>query len=309
MTSSSPLLRKIGPRRSAGAPPPLTVSRVWRRAVSHGFTRAIGLETVIEDVIEEPIAPEEIARRAGPGALAVLLDGPHGYGVAIVSHDLLAAMLEVQTLGRVQTRKLSARPVTATDAAMVADPIDRVLTAQETLVAELPPKAMASGYRYATRVENLVEIALSLEDEVHDLFSISVTAGPGGPRNGRLDIVLPRCPKEPVSAAGESREWGDQIEARVLGAEVVLRAELARLSLSVGEIEALGPGDTLTLGRHSMGAVRLVAQGNHPLCFGRLGQSAGRKAVRIGEAVPQFTEAEFPRASAPRDIPGPNGEG
>ncbi len=296
MTDLSPLQRKIGTRKKETPPPSMTVARVWRRAISHGLTRSIGLETRLGEVSCSAVTPDAIPARIAPGAFTALLDGPYGYGLAIVSRDIVAAMLEIQTLGRVQTRALPERAVTATDAAMMADPLDRVLAAQETLVPELPEDTMAGGYRYATRVENLVEIGLTLEEAEHDLYSIPIEAGPGGPRHGTLEIILPRRPEE-VDEPEEAHDWSEQIEARVLGADVVLRAELARLSLSVGEVEALQPGSTLTLGRHTMEAVRLVAQGDHPLCVGRLGQSSGRKAVRIGETVAEFSEANLPRTA------------
>ncbi|MBJ3762837.1 FliM/FliN family flagellar motor switch protein [Maribius pontilimi] len=300
MSDLSPLRRKIGTKRPSDVPPPLTPERVWRRAVQHGLMRAIGLEAVIGEVTCDTILPDAAGDLVEDGALVALLDGPLGYGLIVVSRDLLGAMLEMLTLGRVQKRPLSDRVVTATDAAILADPLDRVLATQQALVAEMGVATLASGYRFATRIENTREIALSLEDETHDLFTIALEAGPGGPRSGKLTLVLPRAPVAPTDEAGP-QDWNARIESRVLGAQVPLTAELTRLSLSVRALQNLKPGDTLPLGRHAINDVKIVSTGGQPLCVGRLGQSGGRKAVRIGVTPETFSAARLSRAGMGSD--------
>ncbi|SHJ39050.1 flagellar motor switch protein FliM [Palleronia salina] len=296
MSNPSPLRRKIRDAPTDAAPHLLTPERVWRRSVSHGFVRSIALEATVQEIAQTTVTPEDLRETVAPGSLVALLDGPAGYGLAILDPGGLAAMIEVQTMGRVQSRGLADRPVTALDAAMVADALDRVLAVQETLAAEMGAGRMMSGYRFAMRIANLREIALSLDDAPHDRVSISFAAGPGGPRQARLDIVLPRRDVAAASSDGPvSSAWSQGLEQRLLGAEVTLRATLAQTRMTAADLQALAPGDTIALPQGALGAVALVGPGGHVLGTGRLGQSGGQKAIRLGVAPREFDEAAVPQ--------------
>ncbi|SEN85808.1 FliM/FliN family flagellar motor switch protein [Palleronia pelagia] len=297
MSNPSPLRRKIRDSPPDVAPHLLTPERMWRRSVSHGLVRSIALEATVGDIAQSTVTPEDLRETIASGSLVALLDGPAGYGLAILDPGGLAAMIEVQTMGRVQSRGLGERPVTALDASMVADALDRVLAVQETLAAELGAGRMVSGYRFAMRIENLREIALSLDDAPHDRVAINFAAGPGGPRQARLDIVLPR--RDMAAASSDSpvsSAWSHGLEQRLLGAEVALRATLAQTRMTAAELQALAPGDTVALPQGALGAVALVGPGGHVLGTGRLGQSGGQKAIRLGAASRDFAEVAAPQA-------------
>lgn len=300
MSDLTPMRRKIGAQRAGDAPPPLCPQRVWRRAVTHGLTRGAGLAVRIDAVTEARLQPEAAPVLAGEGALVALLDGPGGYGLAILTAPLVASIIEMQTLGRVLKRAPVPRAVTATDAAMVADPLDHVLKAHDALVAEVPQLGLAAGYRFATHITDLREIVLTLADSAHDHTALTMALGPDAAREGQLHLVLPRA-MEAATSAGADTSWSSRIEARLLGSEVVVRAELARLSLPVHAVQGLATGEMLTLPRSALGAVRIVSATGAVLAEGRLGQSAGRKAVRLGPPA----EAPFTLATlaAPRAEP------
>ncbi|EKE45531.1 putative flagellar switch protein FliM [Oceaniovalibus guishaninsula JLT2003] len=284
MTDQSPLRRKIGEGRRADAPPPLSPERIWGRAVVHGLNDSIGLAAVAEDAATDRLFPAAAAALVVPGALAVLLDGPDGWGLAVLDPGFLAAVIEQQTMARVGTRPVDSRPVTALDAAMAADPLDRILAAQEVLAADLTGLEMRRGYRFATRIEDPREIGLRLAETAHRRVRIGLALG-GGARHGHLDIVLPEPP--PRSAPGlPPSNWPDRLQTRVMGAEVGLTARLASISLSAGEITDLRVGQVLTLPRSALGRVQVTTGIGEVVAEGRLGQSDGRKAVRIvGQAT------------------------
>lgn len=285
MSDLSPLRRKIGATRPVDKPPPMTAVRVWRRAVAHALARAIEMEVTVPEVKLDTVLPEKIIENIDDTALCVLLDGADGYGLAILDVELASALLEQQALGRVNTRPAEPREMTNTDSAMVADPLDRVLATHEALVAQVDSGAVAGGYRFATRIEELREIALSLGDDTHDRATLTVRFT-GTERSGTLAIILPR-PAAVTTEDGDMVDWGSRLESRVLGSEVQLNAHLADLRLSVQEVTQFVAGQVLVLPRKTLGEVRLRDPKGTIIAHGKLGQAGGRKAVRLsdGEAI------------------------
>ncbi|PZX19777.1 flagellar motor switch protein FliM [Palleronia aestuarii] len=296
MSELSPLRRKIGAPRRAPKSPALDPRRVWRRALIHGFSRAIGLDAAVTGMEQASLTPDEIGAMVGEGALCALLDGPHGYGIAILDPGVVNSIVEMMTIGRVYSRATTPRAVTATDAAMMADPIDRFLESQEALAGDLETP-ITSGYRYATHLNEIRKIVLLMADAPHDHTQLDLSLGPSGERVGRIDVILPRLPA-PEPEGEVVKDWSSQLSGRLMGSEVNLRAELQRLTLSVEKVQSLEVGTVLPLSRQSIDRVRLVTATGAVLSDGRLGQSAGRKAVRLGSpASAPFENVEIASAA------------
>ena len=292
MTDQSPLRRKIG---SAARPrtPAVTPERLWTRAVTYGLARRFDMPAEVRRAASRPIMPEACADLVETGMMLVLLDCSAGYGLALLDPAVKVALIEQQTLGRVGRRSVSARPPTLTDASMMAEPLDQIFRMHEGMAGELPPPRPVSGFRYATRIVEPREFVLHLEDRVHDHWTIEMALGEERAREGRMQLVLPReRPERPdgEGATGRTETWSRQIEARVLGSELAVTAELGRLTLSAAAIRALKVGDAVPLPRSAVGAVRLVGPNGSNVLIGRLGQSAGRKAIRVGRSEERDAE-------------------
>lgn len=307
MTDLSPLRRKIGAPRTAGeAPPPLDASRIWRRALVHGLMRSIGLDLVVDEVEIEEIESDQVAALTAPDSLNLYLDGPNGFGVAIFASEVAMPMIEMQTLGRVLKRRAEPRAMTLTDAALVADPLDQVLATQEKLAETLKGEPLSAGFRYADMIADPRQIPLSLGDGRHDHVRLSLKAGAEAMRIGAVHLVLPR-PVVATEAAPASRDdWDARLNERLMGSEVAVVAELARLTLDVERVQALTVGELLTLPRRTLGTVRLITATGTALGNARLGKSDGRKAVRIEEPGPMTFAEEVPLAADwPEGLPPP----
>ncbi len=282
MTDQPTLRRKIG-ATSAPTAPALTAERLWTRAMSHGFSRGLGAEVRVSGAVQAPIMPDDVPALIGEGAIVLLLDGPSGYGIALIEPPVTAAVIEQQTLGRIRPRAMRARPPTATDAAMLADPLDRIFKLHEAMAAEMPAPRPMAGMRFATRLTEPHEVRLNLADACHDHWRIDLGFGAGGVRSGAIHLILPRLAEsvaEEMQAPGGAA-WSQRFEARLLGSEIPLSAELGRVTLTAEEIRALKPGDLVPLSARTIGRVRLVGARQSGVLIGRLGQTGGTKAVRI----------------------------
>lgn len=282
MTEQTPLRRKIG-AFTAPTAPAITAERLWVRAMAHGLSRGLGAEVRVTQARQTPVSPDQAADLVEEGMTLLLLDGPAGYGVALVEFAVTSAVIEHQTLGKIRSRAAPARPPTATDAAMLADPLDAIFKLHEGMVAEMPTPRPMSGMRFATRLAEAHEIRLNLADLPHDHWRIDLAFGPGGARTGAVHLVLPRRREtraDDVSGPG-GESWSRRFEGRLLGSEIALTAELGRLTMSAQDVRALKVGDVLTLPRQSIGRIRLVGAQESGVLVGRLGQSGGTKAVRV----------------------------
>ncbi len=287
MTDQTPLRRKIGATAPSTAPA-ITAERLWTRAMSHGFSRGLGAEVRVGRAVAAPILPEAAVGLASEGATLLLLDGPAGYGAAVIEPSVTAAVIEQQTLGRIRARPERPRAPTATDAAMLAEPLDGIFKLHEAMTAEMPAPRPMAGMRFATRLAEPHEIRLGLADAPHDHWRIDLAFGARGGRTGAIHLILPRARADRVedveAPGGES--WSRRFEGRLLGSEIALRAELGRVTMSAAEVRALKAGDLLTLPRRSIGRVRLVGPDGGTVLAGRLGQAGGAKAVRV-EVAPE----------------------
>ncbi|WP_168771095.1 FliM/FliN family flagellar motor C-terminal domain-containing protein [Palleronia sediminis] len=304
MTSESALRRKLSTPPRAEALPRLTPERVWRRAFEFGLGRQPGVAVRIAAAERGLVHPPEVAAMVEAGDLALLLDGPDGYGAAIVPRGVLAGLIERQTLGRLLSRPVPDRAVTAVDAALVADPFDGVLAAQETLAAELSGAGIAAGFRYAAPVADPQTLPLSLADAPHDLWRFDLALGEGTARSGVVRLILPRPAPAPAAASSAASHWAGRLEARVLDGRIALDAVLYRTEMEVARLRALAVGDTIRLTRRDLDGVAICAAGGVQVATARLGRAGGVKAVKIGAPVSEiFTLASDPAPDAPASLP------
>ncbi|QFU08090.1 Surface presentation of antigens (SPOA) [Rhodobacteraceae bacterium THAF1] len=286
MTDGSPLRRKIGASKTE-APPPLGPERVWRRAVTHAIGRGLGLSIEVTSVTRAAVTPDGATKLMADGTLVLLLDGPGTGGIAYLDPGPLAAIIERQTRGSLGKRSVAVRRPTETDAALAADSIDRILGTFDLMNAELGLTGITTGYRFGTRIAQSREIALALPDAPHDHWRIDIAFPESETRAGSLHIVLPQVQLPELTDQTPAKGWSDKIERRVMGSEIVLHAELGALTLTADALRGLTVGHALTLPRSQIGQVALKAPTGTVVARGRLGQSAGRKALRIEAATPE----------------------
>lgn len=341
MNASPVLRRKTRPAPVAtDAPSP---ARLWRRSVVHGLARITGLTAAVEDVRFDVGGPETLPELAGEGALVALLEGPAGFALAVVDADVMAALVEVQTLGRVLRRPVTPRAPTSIDAAMVTEPLDRMLAAHDLLVdggaaaaAGGPgPKTSGkvkgggtdpdvpadddetwqgprnAGFRYATQIKRVDQIAAALADVQHHTVRFDLDLGSGA-RRGAIVLAFPEPPDTrsgPAGGPGADEEWSDRIHSTVMQTEMPLRAALGRLHRPIQDVTALQVGDILALPRMSLDQVRLTTPGGDTLAMGRLGRTGSVKAVRIDptaiRSMPTFEPGHLPSQLGPQGSEGP----
>jgi len=299
--------RKARPSRDGCEQRAMSSAKALRLSLARAADTLFDLALTVATVEQQRARLDRIDDILQEDGLILLLDGSGGArGAVCLDQQMMAALIEVQTTGRVRKGNAQPRQPTRTDAAMMAPLVDALMDGIDTEMGAEVDGYQPRGFCFGDRVDDLRSLTLTLDAPAFEHFRVTVDLGPGA-KTGCLDLLLPVRADPPKRTAASDRGAPDtaQMGDVVLGAPIVLDAVLARLTLPLREACALKPGQTLPLDRETLTATRLVTAGGHLVAEARLGQVNGWRALRLVSAhaapLPDFAEPA-PRAD---DTPGP----
>jgi flagellar motor switch protein FliM len=267
------------------------VPRLWPLALARATRDSLALGLEATSLVTSQFSLTELLDVVPERSLIAVLDGPHdGLGVIILSPAVLAALIEVQTLGQVMPGPAQTRKPTRTDAAMVAGWIDTALHGVEVLLTYDADMPWADGFRYASFLDDARPLGLLLEDVPYRVVTVEVSLAMGlksGPvllalpahGRGRAPKVL--APEAVVPPIGPI--FAEEMEERIMAAECTLQAVIARVRMPLSRVLDLTEGAILPLAEAGIDRILVEAADGRPLGEGRLGQHRGHRAVRLME--------------------------
>lgn len=304
----SALRRKAGAGR---APPEFgqpSLDRVMRLALAQAAEGVAGLALVAGPLDDRRTTLADMVGKLSETTLMALLEGPDSrFGLAVLDSDLMAALIEVQTTGRVVPRPAEPRVPTRTDAVICADMIDRLLEILEdkSASARLPDGAGLSGYRFAMALAEPRTVSLTLADLPYRQLSVPVDLG-GGAKSGRIDLMLPADTPGAAQAAGRDTGFSDAMAVQVMSSGATLAATLCRIEMTLAELTALAPGQVIAIPARALTEVAIEDLGGTMVGRGRLGQSGGNRAVRLTLDPGETKQLTPPASQHPADpVPQP----
>ena len=311
----SVLKRKAGAGQPHTAHPVPAPQKAMRLALARAARAAIGLDVAVRGMEEARRSLAELLDMPPERALLAVLEGPEeGLGLLALSPDLLGAVIEVQTTGRIAAGERPTRRPTRTDAAMSVELIDRLLSELEAELEEAPDLVWAGGFRYASFLDDPRPLGLLLEDVAYRVFRVALDLGAGAGQ-GEIVVALPADGRghapEPCHAgptdSGATRAWSAALEGAVLGAPAQLTAVLHRMRVPLTAAMGLKPGDLIPVPVTALERIVLEGLDGRKLGEGRLGQNRGHRAVRLTQVPQQGRAAPTacgPRAMEPGTEPG-----
>ncbi len=283
------------PLPSAGPPPPTRLAAI---AAAQAARAVAGLAVVCADsragLCSLADLPEHLPDHA---LLAIIEGGADRLGVMALSPGMAAALIEMQTLGRLTATAPEPRKPTRADAALAAEFIDAMLTGLGA-ANPVPDLAALAGFRYASHLADPRPLGLMLEDRGFRTLRLDLRLGPLGEREGVIFLAVPLpadaprlAPALPAAAAATgANDAADgrappaprrTLAAAMRMAPVALHAILCRRRITLAELRALAPGALLALPRQALGEARLEATGGRLLALGKLGEADGFHALRL----------------------------
>lgn len=302
------LRRKIDLSRQPQADGAPGADRGWRLALARAARDAAGLELEVQTLSVTRASLAEVLELAPDHALIGLLGGPKdALGVVMLAPQVTAALIEMQTIGRLSALTGASRKPTRIDAAMVATVIDRALLGLDDVLADEADHAWAGGFRFASHLADARPLGLMLEDEPYRVLSGAVRLGPGS-RSGQVILVLPatgrgdRPAQLPDHAEIAATGFAAALSVRVQDADCRLDAVIGRVTLPIRQILALQPGEVLALPQAALDTVSLEGVDGRPVARARLGQHRGMRALKVLVAAP------VARNAPPQDIDSAPGQ-
>lgn len=302
METVNPILaQKLGltrPVPSTDQTAPATPMRQMRRALGRAADKAVGLSASVLGIAEEDLDAEGLIE-AGPEGWVVLglRDGTSAglSGVFLLDPLLRSALVEMQTMGCLLPPAEDQRGVTRVDGVMSVPFASQLLAELADVgfcAGDLEPAAYDIG-----PIDDLRTAGLVMLQGQYRCWRISIQMG-GGEAQGEMMIGM--RPKVSMSAAPvkDTSGWSDALRNAVQDAPAELDAVLTRMTLPIHKIEAFEVGLVLNLAGTTVGSVTLTGPGGEVVTTARLGQVAGKRAVRL-----QHTRVELqddpPNKAAP----------
>lgn len=287
----SPVLARIvAAHRGAGASQASLVP-----GLQTGLTRAIrragqpfaGLTPQVAEVTATCDADLGAAIAALPehGLLAAIEDDEGRRGLVALDHPLVDSLIEVQATGHVEETDLPPRVVTRIDEALCRDFLDLMFGAFAQETAAQAGRDWPDRMSYGSRIPDRSQLNLLLPDRGYHLLKVSVTAG--GRKTGDVVMLLPTDPalakrRAAPKAKAAPVDWSARMLDVLGGAPMVLDAVLMRVTMPLGQVEALVEGELVPFEPSDLAAVTLEDDTGHIFARGALGQVSGRRAVRLG---------------------------
>ncbi len=275
-------------RRMAGqavcTPPasPLTTSRAVRLALVKAATDAAGLVLRVASTADDVGRLDDLLGGLDAGLMLVGLDR-HGQLVGFVAIDtqLRAAVVEVQTTGRLIDQPADDRPATGTDKALCDPLLAAFLTALPPAVIGTAYEGWVDGVTVGDRLADSRLAGLLLADGDYRVLRMSVELGTAD-RRGEVMLALPVQAVTPApEAPAPMLDWDTAFAAAVQDAPATLTARLHRFKMPLGQAQALQVGQIVPLPGCTVNSVRLISPDGRSVAQAKLGQLAGHRAVRI----------------------------
>ena len=277
--------------------------RAWRVAFARATRDMMQLPVDFTSLTTTRLSLPELLDLPPERALILMLEGPaEGLGLLILSPDLLTALIEVMTMGKCGTQPPEPRKPTRTDAAMLSPLADIALSHLEEALAEESDLIWASGFRYASFIEEARSLGLLLEDVAYRVLTARLSMAHGA-RVGDMFLVLPadgrgrrpRAKPNSLSTTVARPAFAAALSTRVASASCQLDAVLARVSMPLADVMRLSVDTVLPLSTAALDQISFEGLDGRRVAEGKLGQHRGMRALRL-TGNPSQTETSAPRA-------------
>ena len=271
----------------AGSSAPVSPSKALRLAVIRAAEVQVGLTISVLGITEEVVPLEELLRLIDDNHLLLALNGAQGLcGLAGIDLQTRAAVIEMQTTGTLRPSPADPRPVTATDAAMIAPLITSFLAEAAVSTLGTPLAGWTDAYGVGDRVANTRAAGLTMVDTTYRLVCLTLELG-AGDRQGMVQIALPVSPEMKVQHVPDAAvTWSANIANAVGNAPADLHAVLHRMRLSLRQVDGFQVGQLIAMPGITVGSVKLETTDGRVVARARLGQMTGLRAVRIQAPAP-----------------------
>lgn len=289
-TQKSVLRRKLSQAAGTSAVEDRKVLRALRQAAPRVADEACGLQAAVIGARQSRVALDDLLSILPADRLLVILDGPGGLtGAATLSSESVLALVQAQTVGAVLNLDMDGRTFTATDAALIAPFVDMLLA---QMAADCDVAAGEGAFRFGAHCPDAHAVSIAIQSDLCQVFELTLDLA-GGVGQGQIALILPEA--EDGGHPSEVAPAEPAVDDALSVIPVELTGVFGRLRLPVSRLSGLQPGDVVALEHDGFARAELWDTGGRRVSYGRLGQAAGYRALRLNESgVPAGEDATGP---------------
>jgi len=290
------LQRKAGAGRSpldaAGMTPPKALKLAFLKAAQ----AELRLAARAESIHETRHSHAKVIENIDENLLILTLDGPSGsMGFLLVDTQVLAGIIEIQTLGFVKNNAAEPRKATNTDRAMIKPVINLCLNKFADFLTGGPAQSWTAGFCVGERIENVRLLGLRLDDIEFRRLTVSLDLGDGA-KQGEISFVFPAVGNK-IDADLPERDWTSDLQEAVLDSHGMLNAILHKTLHPLAKVRGFQVGDLIEVPISAVSQISMEGVDGQIVGKAKLGQQNGFRALRV--VVGDDTAVVAPSGSQP----------
>lgn len=304
--ATSILKRKAVDGRTEHQARAMSPNKALRLGMALAAEKGMDLALDVTDVRHCQLPHRALEATLDNESLLVLLEGQNGEpGAMAMDMQVMAGLVEFQTLGQVIPKPVSDRVPTKVDAALITPFLEDALMRYTRLLAEEGEAPYwLQHYKFGAMMMDTRTLSLAMSAQDYHMFVLDVKLE-RGKKSGTMALIFPDIqilldePEEDSETAAEKFQNG------VKEASTILTAVVGKISLPISTIQSLQVGETLPLPEEAMQNATLEALSGEEVAEVRIGQLNGMRAVCVpGLAAAAATAVTAPLAeSGGMDMP------
>jgi len=265
--------------------------RQLRRALGRAADTAVGLSAALLNFTEEELEAEKLIETGPENWVVIGLRDAGSVGLTglfLLDPALRSALVEQQTMGHLLPASKDERKVTRTDA-VLAQHFAKQLLAEMDVAGFGDGVLPSAGYEMGP-MDDLRAAGLVMMQGLYCTWRVTIQLG-GGDRQGEILIATRHKVEATRKQPKTQSNWTASLRGALEEAPADLDAVLTRMPLTVQKVEEFEVGQVLHLAGTTVGSVMLMGPDGKMAANARLGQVAGKRAVRIQQSADELQEA------------------
>ncbi|SMP36190.1 hypothetical protein [Shimia sagamensis] len=280
--ATSILRRKAADGRTEHQARAMSPNKALRLGLALAAEKGMDLALDVTDVRHVKLPHRALEVTLDNESLLVLLEGQNGEpGALAVDMQVLAGLVEFQTLGQVIPKPVVERVPTKVDAALITPFLEDALMRYVRMLGEEGEAPYwLQHYKFGAMMLDTRTLSLAMTAQDYHMFVLDVKLE-RGKKSGTMALLFPDVQvllDEPDDATETDAE---KFQNGVKEATTLLNAVVGKISLPIAQIQGLQIGDTLALPEGSMQNAKLEAPTGEAIAEVRIGQLNGMRAVCV----------------------------
>lgn len=280
--ATSILRRKAADGRTEHQARAMTPNKALRLGLALAAEKGMDLALDVTDVRHVKLPHRAVEVTLDNDSLLILLEGQNGEpGAVAMDMQVMAGLVEFQTLGQVVPKPVTDRVPTKVDAALVTPFLEDALMRYVRMLAEEGEAPYwLQHYKFGAMMHSTRTLSLAMTAQDYQMFVLDVKLE-RGKKSGTMALLFPDV-QVLVNEPDENAETdAEKFQNGVKEASTVLTAVVGKISMPIAKIQALQAGDVLPLKEKAMQKATLEALTGEEIAEVRIGQLNGMRAVCV----------------------------